>query len=457
MNRPVPIRSQFGLTRKRQDFACARRWLLRLCFALGALFPFFCIPSGGAAATWIQTAVDGPSQPNVILIISDDHAWTDYGFMGNADVRTPHLDRIAAEGLTFTRGYVPTALCSPSLATLLTGRYPHQHGITGNDPAESRPREPWLERFFQFPQLPRLLADSGYRTLHTGKYWMREPAAAGFTDSMGQTDRHGGQALAIGRDSMQPIFEFIDRTQADNQPFFVWYAPFLPHQPHNPPERLLKHYVQIQPESRAKYYAMVEWLDETCGQLLDHLEKRDLERNTLLVFLADNGWNEFGKSSPYENGVRTPILLRWPAKIQPRFERTQLASSIDIVPTILAACGVQAPANLPGIDLLDSAALARRDTVFLEHYAHDMVSAAQPERSLWSRSCIQGDWKLIAWQANPPTVKPSLGGQRHKDPDSPLELYDLSRDPTESTNLAAQHADVVRHLEELLATHWQSD
>src|SRR3954469_7563467 len=108
---------------------------LTLLAVLAAALPGPAVTAGEAA------------RPNIILIISDDHAWTDYSFMGNKDVRTPNIDRLAAGGLTFTRGYVTPALCSPSLATILTGRYPHQHGITGNDPVKGQMRELWLERF----------------------------------------------------------------------------------------------------------------------------------------------------------------------------------------------------------------------------------------------------------------------------------------------------------------------
>ena len=123
-------------------------------------------------------------RPNVVLIISDDHAWTDYTFLGNEKIQSPHIDKLAAEGLTFTRGYVTTALCSPSLATMLTGLHTHEHGITGNDPVRGQNRDLWLDRFFENPMLPKLLADEGYNTLHTGKYWMRQPSAAGFLMTM---------------------------------------------------------------------------------------------------------------------------------------------------------------------------------------------------------------------------------------------------------------------------------
>ncbi len=214
-----------------------------------------------------------PSRPNVVLIISDDHAWTDYSFADHPHAKTPNIDRLAAEGLTFTRGYVTTAICSPSLATMLTGLYPHQHGITGNDPVRGQKRADWIEPFFKKPQLPQQLADAGYLTLHTGKYWMSQPARVGFTDDMGFTGRHGGQALSIGRKSMKPIYDFIDKAKQQQKPFFVWYAPFLPHTPHNPPERLLKKYAAVKNPRKAKYLAMIEWLDETCGELMGQLKK----------------------------------------------------------------------------------------------------------------------------------------------------------------------------------------
>ena len=394
-----------------------------------------------------------PARPNIVLVIGDDHAWTDYGFMGNPDVRTPHIDRLAAEGLTFTRGYVTTALCSPSLATLLTGLHPHQHSITGNDPVKGQSREAWLERFFRHPLLPRLLADAGYVTMHTGKYWMRKPADVGFTRDMGETDRHGGQALAIGRNTMQPIYDAIDAAGKDSKPFFVWYAPFLPHQPHNPPPRLLEKYASIKPEERAKYYAMIEWLDETMGDLMANLKSRGIDDDTLVVYLNDNGWNEFGKLTPYENGVRTPVVLRWPKRVAARMDREHVAGNIDVMPTLLAAAGVPLPAGLPGVNLLDEKAVAARDTIFLANYTHDMVAPDEPGRSLLSRSCIHGTWKLIEWQDRLPGNGRREGKQR-KNPAARQELFDLAADPGETKNLAAGEPDRVRDLTARLDGWW---
>ena len=402
------------------------------------------------------TAADS-KQPNVVLIISDDHAWTDYSFAGHPHTRTPNIDRLSAEGLTFTRGYVTTAICSPSLATMLTGLYPHQHGITGNDPVRGQDRADWIEPFFKKTQLPKQLADAGYLTLHTGKYWMKHPSRVGFTDDMGSTGRHGGQALSIGRKSMKPIYDFIDKAQRQKKPFFVWYAPFLPHTPHNPPERLLKKYAAIKNPAKAKYMAMIEWLDETCGDLMEQLNKKGVADNTLVLYLADNGWNEYGKAHPYENGVRTPFIAHWPGKIKPRKDERQLVSNIDIVPTILSAAGIKPSASLPGINLLDEKAVEKRNTIFLSNFAHDMVSATEPEKSLWTRSCIHGKWKLVAWIENPPKVRPWAGGHRHKNPDTNLELFDLLADPHETNNLANAHPEVVRDLAARIDNWWKVD
>tara|TARA_A100001037_G_C15112553_1_gene619748 strand:+ start:225 stop:1484 length:1260 start_codon:yes stop_codon:yes gene_type:complete len=397
-------------------------------------------------------------RPNVVLIISDDHAWTDYRFMGNETIQSPHIDRLAAEGLTFTRGYVTTALCSPSLATMLTGLYTHQHGITGNDPVRGgQDRDVWLDRFFENPMLPKLLADAGYNTMHTGKYWMRQPAAAGFTHDNGDTGRHGGKSLDIGRKTMQPIYSFMDESIKEKKPFFVWYAPFLPHTPHNPPKRLLDKYAEVQPMSKAKYYAMVEWLDETCGDLMKKLKDKGVDDNTLVLYLADNGWNQFGKASPYENGIRTPIIARWPAKIKPQLEKQKLASNIDIVPTILTACKVALPAKMPGINLLDAKAVADRKEIFFNNFSHNMISAHEPGKSLWTRSVIQGKWKLITYQDPLPRERPNAGGHKRKYPNQNQELYDLLADPHERKDQSQAHPDVVKALQASIDGWWKPD
>ena len=414
----------------------------------------------------LLSAQQSPAQPapNVVLIISDDHAWSDYSFMGHTRARTPNIDQLSRQGLTYTRGYVATAICSPSLASILTGRHAHQHGITGNDPVVKTGDDPvvardrFIDPFLALPQLPRLLKEAGYRTLHTGKFWMRNPELVGFTDDMGLTGRHGGKALAIGRETMTPIENFLDSAIAEQSPFFVWYAPFLPHTPHNPPERLLEQYGDVKDPAKRKYLAMVEWMDETTGELLDMLEKRKVADNTLVIYLADNGWNAFGKAFPYENGVRTPIMLRWPKRVAPAMDKSDVATNLDLMPTILTACRAKVPDGLPGINLLDRSQVQRRKEIFLANFAHDMVSVDAPEQSLWTRTCIDGNWKLIAWQDPTPTVLPYNGGHRRKTlplagENKNIELFDLAADPHETKNIAAEHPERVSSMLAAL-NHW---
>jgi len=399
-------------------------------------------------------------RPNVVLIISDDQGWTDYGFMRHPTIRTPRLDRLASQSLVLSRAYVPTALCRPSLATLSTGRYPHRHGIVGNDPkggsGDLAGRRRMIERFKENPSLAALLARAGYVSFQAGKWWEGHHRNGGFTAGMTHGDpkrggRHGDAGLTIGRKGLRPIADFLDGT--GGKPFFLWYAPFLPHTPHNPPKRLLSKYTAPgRPLPVARYYAMCQWFDETCGALLDMLDKRHLAEETLVVYVCDNGWvqgprppgafgGRRGKRTPYEKGVRTPILLRWPGKVRPRREEKALASSIDVVPTILAACGLTPPREMPGVNLLDAAALARRKAVFGAAFAHDVADLARPESSLKTRWCIEGRWKLLLHHA--PRGRKGTA-----------ELYDVLADPHEKADLAAKNPDRVERLKKLLDAWW---
>ena len=401
----------------------------------------------------------------MVLIISDDHAWSDYGFMGHAQIKTPHLDKLAAQSLTFRRGYVPSSLCCPSLATILTGRYPHQHRITSNDPPLAKGeaggaaklrspaflagRERMNEHMDAAPSLPRLLGARGYVSLQTGKWWQGDFKRGGFTEGMTTGVRHGDAGLSIGRKDMRPVFDFIRKAKADAKPFLIWYAPLLPHDPHTPPERLLEKYQTKTPSLHvARYWAMVEWFDETCGQLLENLEAQGVAENTIVVYVADNGWIQNpdapryaprSKQSQYDGGLRTPIMIRWPAKVKAA-QPDALASSVDIAPTLLRACGVEPPAEMSGINLLDAKAVAARDTVYGACFTHTAVDLDVPAKNLRWRWCIEKNLKLIVPGPNEPAA--------------PLELYDLAADPGEKVNLAGPRAEAVPALRAKLDAWW---
>jgi len=413
-------------------------------------------------AAGVASADERP--PNIVLVIGDDQGWTDYGFMGHDSIHTPHLDKLAAEGLVFPRGYVVSSLCRPSLATLATGLYPHQHGITGNDPKglpgdRGLLEEPWRDQFKTLPRVAELLGGAGYASHQSGKWWEGPCLCGGFTAGMTHGDparggRHGDEGLLIGREGMQPVFDFIDA--AKEKPFFVWYAPFLPHLPHNPPERLLEKYrADGRPEELAVYYAMCEWFDETVGQLTAHIEARGLGDDTLVVFLNDNGWIQptperraaerpsqgapRGKGSPYEGGIRTPVVLHWPGRIAPGVVNTPV-SSIDIVPTLLNAAGVAVPEELPGLNLLDTEAIKSRPAVFGAIFDHDMTAPDQPATTLQSRYIVRGNDKLIL-----PTDRV----------EGIAELFDLATDPHEHTDLSGRSPEALQELTALLNTWWK--
>ncbi|HEX4951546.1 MAG TPA: sulfatase-like hydrolase/transferase, partial [Blastocatellia bacterium] len=389
-------------------------------------------------------------------------------------IRTPHLDKLAAQSLVFPRGYVPTALCSPSLTTLLTGRYPHEHLITYNDPPappggktgnwRNHPQyvAAWDEmRSFirDQPTLPRLLQQQGYVSLQTGKWWLGNYQNGGFTDGMSHGDRkrggrHGDEGLDIGRKTMQPVFDFIQRARRDNKPFFVWYAPMLPHDPHDAPQRLVDKYKDKAPNLQtAKYWANVEWFDESCGQLLDYLEREKLSDNTIVVYVTDNGWVQGperdnhsvrSKRTPYDAGVRTPIMLRWPGKVKAA-KSSQLASSLDLFPTVLTAVGAQVPAGAAGLNLLNARAVAARRTLYGECFTHDAIDLRKPSANLYSRWILDGEWKLIVPVASRP----------HDEGPKEIELYRITTDVAETTNLAAQEPARVQALQRKLDVWWR--
>jgi arylsulfatase A-like enzyme len=413
---------------------------------------------GGSAAAAERT--------NIVLIISDDQAWTDYGFMKHPLAKTPNIDRLASEGLCFPRGYVPTSVCCPSLATIITGKMPHVHKITGNDPAA--PADMARGKFYQSPAfkngrevmnanlakhplLPGVLGEKGYLSLQTGKWWQGHFSNGGFTHGMTKGGRHGDDGLTIGRKDMKPISDFIDEARKQEKPFFVWYAPLLPHDPHTPPERLLAKYRDKVPSIHiARYLAMVEWFDESVGELLKMLDDRGLTKNTLVAYVADNGWIQNpdtprfaprSKLSQYDGGLRTQILLRQPGTIEARRDETPVSSS-DLFPTILRAAGIEPAKDLPGVDLTRKEVVAARKDVFGEIYTHDLADLNDPAKSLRFRWMVRDGWKIIVpYAAN--------------EPDAVVELYQVSTDEHEKTNLAGKEAERVKAMTTVLDAWWK--
>jgi arylsulfatase A-like enzyme len=423
----------------------------------------------------VNVCLYAQKSPNVLYIISDDQAWTDYGFMGHPQIKTPHLDKLADESVLFERGYVPTSLCRPSLVTLINGQYAHKHGVTGNDPSskyasgQMKQRKAKLISYLdRFDTLPDLLGEKGYLSHQSGKWWEGNFKHGGFTHGMTRGfpqpgGRHGDDGLKIGREGLQPIEEFVDHSMKKKKPFFLWYGVFLPHTPHNPPERLLKPYRDMGlPLPIAKYYANCTWFDETCGQLIDILEERNLRDNTLIVYVTDNGWiNRTDKSAyaprskqtPYEGGIRTPIMFSWPNGNLKNGKRKDVVSSIDLFPTVLAATEARSPEGLPGINLLNNLKTERpvkRKRIFGESFAHDIADIENPEDSLLFRWTIEGKWKLLLTYDGEVNRYKTTHPRKEKRP----QLFNLLKDAEEENNLAEKNPDVVAKLVSKIDNWW---
>lgn len=417
-----------------------------------------------------------PARPNLVLIIADDQAWTDFGFMGHPVVKTPAIDALAAKSARFDNGYVPTSLCRASLATLLTGQYAHQHMICFNDPPRGFARDSVHPFIARAPALPRILATAGYRGFQTGKFWEGHYANAGFTDGMTVKGRHGDTGLVIGRTTMEPIAKFID--DCGETPFFVWYAPMLPHLPHNPSKEYLDQFAGkgLDPATQA-YYATIKWFDDSVAALMKMLEDRKKLENTAVLFIVDNGWAvpqagqraAYGvksKNSPFEGGLRTPVLLSWPGHTEAK-QHEDLVSSLDVVPTLLDIAGLDYVARgLPGMSLAKVATgkseKLPRDRLFGELYLHTATKLGDPEIDTTYRWVRRGDWKLILpTEVAARSAENPVGGDplnRIINPTKGPFLYDVKNDPHETKNLAddPSKAGLLAELTEILRK-WSAD
>ncbi|WP_203257116.1 sulfatase-like hydrolase/transferase [Hyunsoonleella ulvae] len=404
-----------------------------------------------------QESEETNQTPNIVFILSDDQSWTDYSFMGDENIETPRIDQFAKESLTFTQSYVPTPLCSPSLATIITGLYPKDHGILGNDKVYDRGNirgkeraeayKPVISAFEKKTTLPDMLKEKGYLSFQTGKWWHGNHKIGGFDYGMTHGDptrggRHGDYGLEIGRKGLDTINSYVDLALKEKKPFFLWYAPFLPHRPHNPPQRLFEKYKKkTDSEHLAKYWAMCEWFDETCGQLFDMFEEKGLTENTLFVYVCDNGWAQnpeksgylkHSKRAPYDMGIRTPIMYKWKGKITAKMDENTITSSIDMVPTVLDILGIEKPENLPGISVLDEKALNERKGVFGEVYAHDFDTI---ENSMFYNMAIFPPYKIIV--PDPVRKKNEV-----------VQLFNIEEDPFEKNNIAEANPDIVKDLQD---------
>lgn len=408
-------------------------------------------------------------RPNFVFIVSDDHDFEHLGFMGNTTVHTPAIDRLAEAGTVFTHAHLPMSRCHPTLASFLSGRWPHQSGIYYN--YGPRPLDP-------AGSLPRLLSKAGYATYVEGKYWEGDPREMGFTHGAGKT------AKTFVREGQADLFKFIDEV-GSKQPFFVWWAPLIPHTPHNPPPRYRNLFDQEKvpipdwftgdrQEFRKKEFkslAMEAWLDDGIAQLVDKLQSSGLHDNTMYVFLIDNGWCNglVSKGSPFEKGVRTPIFFSLPGSVPSGRRLDHLVSTLDVYPTILDYAGEPIPETAAGRSLrpaVEGRPSRIRDVLYGAIYpAFATEGDARPERDVYALYARTETWKYILFVQD-------VAQERNGDylriqsilTDYPQrargdeDLYDLKTDPHELKNLASrpEHRQRIDQFKNDVLQWWES-
>jgi len=466
-----------------------RGFLRRTVGSLGALAFTGSQALPGLAGS-IATA-DG-KKPNFVFFLVDDLGWTDAACYGSRYYETPNIDRLAAEGMQFTNGYAACAVCSPTRAAVMTGRYPARLGVTdwirarfqgGKIPADKKnpsgytggknskilcPQNAlWME--LDEITIAEALKPAGYTSCHIGKWHLgpddQYPDRQGFDYNIGGCDY--GQPPSYfdpytSRQGNIPTLkprregEYLTDREADEavgfikkhskEPFFLYLAHYAVHTPIQAKKDLVEKYKAKTPtnQKNATYAAMVQSVDDAVGKVMAALQACGVAENTLVIFTSDNGGLlgstnnaplRSGKGYPYEGGIREPLIVRWPHAVKPGSTCDVPVTSVDYFPTVCEAAGVPLPADRP-IDgesimpLLKQTGTLRRDAIYW-HFPHYRGGGVVPYSIIRA-----GDWKLIK----------RYDGKTY-------ELFNLKDDLSETTDLAGKRPDKVEELDATLVAH----
>lgn len=426
-----------------------------------------------------------PAKPNIILIVADDLGYRDLSCFGSPAVKTPNIDKLAKGGTKLTHFYTASAVCSPTRASILTGRYPGRLGILQhfND------RDGFVPE--KIPTVANLLRDAGYATAHVGKWHLGGlhakdgvrvndqpgPRQHGFDDYQCQVEqqplrgkmgrektlyRKGGTVLMQNDKQLEkdsPYYpkhltdaqgdcaiEFIKGYAKVGKPFFLnlwWLVPHTPYEPAPEPHWTRTAAAGIS-EPQHCFRSMVEHMDAKVGQIMRTLEELKIADNTLILFTSDNGAAaegnigtlSGGKGMLYEGGLRVPFIAWWPGHIPAGKELREFAMTTDILPTLCSAAGVVPPKKLPldGRDLLPSLtggpeiSWEQRGTVFWAMNVLGLQRRGPKPSPNANAVARKGGWKLMM-----------LGGK-------PVALFDVEKDPDEKANVLADKPDVAAAL-----------
>jgi arylsulfatase A-like enzyme len=457
---------------------CALTSLRHLSSAIALLAVCCSLPATAALAA---PAADSP-RPNIVLVMADDQGWGDTGYNGHPQLKTPHMDAMAAAGLRLNRFYTAHFNCSPTRASILTGRHPHRMGTF----APGRPIRA------QELTIAQVLQESGYATGHFGKWHLNgrngnrdtktlpgravlagdplSPGRLGF-DEWVSADNYFDLDPVLGRNgvpekftgdgsdaSMDEALKFIRRQAEKQQPFLavVWFG--NPHVPHEALPEDKQPYASLTQDLQ-NYYGEINGIDRNVGKLRAALRELQLAENTLLWYCSDNGGaagprstgNLRGaKGTLWEGGLRVPGLIEWPARIRTPAISDLPCSTLDIFPTVLAAVGVTAGKPIEPLDGVSLLPLLDGDMP-TRGKAIPFVAAINTPNS--HAALLDWPWKLH--------TDPAAGGGRGKKKASnaavePVMLFNVESDPRETTNLAGEQPDRVTQMQTALNDWKQS-
>ena len=416
--------------------------------------------------------------PNVVLIVADDLGWADLGCYGSKYHKTPHIDRLAADGVRFTQAYAAAPVCSPTRASILTGRHPARLGITDwlpgrpDRPDQKLLRPPVVTRLpADVPTLPGLLKKAGYTTALIGKWHLggkgSSPTDRGFDVNVAGSEAGSpfsyfapfqakdGRVIPGLEDA--PDGEYLtDRLAAEaekslgahtGKPFFLYLPHYAPHIPMKAKADLVAKYKPGPPGQQGNpiYAAMVESLDDAVGRVLKKLDDLKLTDNTVVIFISDNGGLctlegpntpptinaplREGKGYLYEGGLRVPLIVKWPGVTKAGTTSPVPVVSTDLFPTVSESCGITLPEKLDGVSLkplLNGGTIGRDGLYF--HYPHYSNQGGTPAAGV-----RDGDWKLIHYFETKTST-----------------LYNIRTDIAEQHDLSATRPEIAARLERTL-------
>ncbi len=414
------------------------------------------------------------SRPNILIVLVDDLGYGDLSSYGATDLRSPHIDDLVDRGMRFDNFYANCPVCSPTRASLLTGRYPELVGVPGVIRTHASDNWGFLDPGAVL--LPTILKEAGYDTAMVGKWHLglREPNLPnqrgfdffhGFLgDMMDDYFTHRRHAFNYMRRNDQEIdpeghatdlftdwaCDYLSTRRDVDKPFFLYLAYNAPHTPIQPPDEWLQKVLEREPgidRKRAKLVALIEHMDDGIGKVVRKLDKEGLANDTLVVFTSDNGGllsvganngeTRDGKQSVYEGGLRVPACVVWPGKVAAGSRSDWAVLTMDLLPTLCEAVGATTKQPVDGVSLLPVLLGRNVEPVERDLFFHRREGNLRFQ-GLTIQAMRRGRWKLV-----------------RNSPFEPIELYDLEQDPLESSDLVSRQPQILREMSSSLRVHTQ--